>query len=142
MSDSEPYGLQPARLLCPRDSPGKNTGVGCHALLQGIFLPRDQTHISYVSCIGRHVLYLQSHLGSPLPSVSESKFVFRSFLTLYPCFFKIYSWAQRMKRKYIFLNSNFIFQILTNQQKHNTYILLRLFKPPPHHHCSVRKKCP
>ena len=31
-------GLQPARLLCPWDSPGKNTGVGCHALLQGIFL--------------------------------------------------------------------------------------------------------
>ena len=26
----------PARLLCPWDSPGKNTGVGCHALLQGI----------------------------------------------------------------------------------------------------------
>ena len=24
-------------LLCPWDSPGKNTGVGCHALLQGIF---------------------------------------------------------------------------------------------------------
>ena len=23
--------------LCPLDSPGKNTGVGCHALLQGIF---------------------------------------------------------------------------------------------------------
>ena len=30
-------------LLCPWDSPGKNTGVGCHALLQGIFQPRDQT---------------------------------------------------------------------------------------------------
>ena len=27
----------PTRLLCPWDSPGKNTGVGCHALLQGIF---------------------------------------------------------------------------------------------------------
>ena len=27
----------PARLLCPWDSPGKNTGVGCHFLLQGIF---------------------------------------------------------------------------------------------------------
>ena len=27
-----------SRLLCPWDSPGKNTGVGCHALLQGIFL--------------------------------------------------------------------------------------------------------
>ena len=31
------HGLCPARLLCPWDSPGKNTGVGCHALLQGIF---------------------------------------------------------------------------------------------------------
>ena len=29
--------LQPPRLLCPWDSPGKNIGVGCHALLQGIF---------------------------------------------------------------------------------------------------------
>ena len=27
----------PARLLCPWDPPGKNTGVGCHALLQGNF---------------------------------------------------------------------------------------------------------
>ena len=34
------YGLQPARLLCPWDSSGKNTGVGCHALLQGIFPTR------------------------------------------------------------------------------------------------------
>ena len=28
---------EPARLLCPWDSPGKNTGMGCYALLQGIF---------------------------------------------------------------------------------------------------------
>ena len=26
----QPHRLQPARLLCPWDSPGKNTGVGCH----------------------------------------------------------------------------------------------------------------
>ena len=32
-----PSGLQPARLLCPWDSLSKNTGVGCHALLQGTF---------------------------------------------------------------------------------------------------------
>ena len=31
-------GLQPARLLCPWDFPGKNTGVGSQFLLQGIFL--------------------------------------------------------------------------------------------------------
>ena len=30
-----PHELYPARLLCPWDSPGKNTGVGCHFLLLG-----------------------------------------------------------------------------------------------------------
>ena len=33
-----PCGLWPARLLCPQDSPGKNSRVGCRALLQGTFL--------------------------------------------------------------------------------------------------------
>ena len=32
-----PHGPQRTRLLCPQDSPGKNTGVGCHVILQGIF---------------------------------------------------------------------------------------------------------
>ena len=31
----QPHGLYPARLLCPWDSPGRNTGVGCHAFLWG-----------------------------------------------------------------------------------------------------------
>jgi len=30
----QPHRWQPTRLLCPWDSPGKNTGVGCHFLLQ------------------------------------------------------------------------------------------------------------
>ena len=34
-SSVQSYGLQPARLPCPWDSPGNNTGVGGHALLQG-----------------------------------------------------------------------------------------------------------
>ena len=35
MSDSvQPHRQQPTRLRCPWDSPGKNTGVGCHFLLQ------------------------------------------------------------------------------------------------------------
>ena len=35
MSDSVwPHRRQPTRLPCPWDSPGKNTGVGCHCLLQ------------------------------------------------------------------------------------------------------------
>ena len=37
VSDSlQPHGLQPTRLLCSWDCPGKNTGVCCHFLLQGI----------------------------------------------------------------------------------------------------------
>ena len=39
MSDSlRIHGPQPAMLLCPWEFPGKNTGVGCHFLLQGIFM--------------------------------------------------------------------------------------------------------
>ena len=34
----QPHGLQPTRLLCPWNFPGKNTGVGCHVLLWEIFL--------------------------------------------------------------------------------------------------------
>ena len=54
MSDCfSPHGLQPTRLHCPWDAPGKNTGVGFHFLLQGIFA----TQVSCISCIGRQILY-------------------------------------------------------------------------------------
>ena len=36
-NSSWPQGLEPANLLCPWNSPGKNTGVDCHFLLQGLF---------------------------------------------------------------------------------------------------------
>ena len=35
---SDPMDCSPTRLLHPWDFPGKSTGVGCHCLLQGIFL--------------------------------------------------------------------------------------------------------
>ena len=37
------HALLSTRLLCPWDSPGKNTRVGCHSLLQGIFLIQGLT---------------------------------------------------------------------------------------------------
>ena len=50
MSDSwRPHGLQLARLLCLWDSPGKNTGVGCHDLLQGIFMTHGSNPVSFIS---------------------------------------------------------------------------------------------
>ena len=32
-----PHRWQPTRLLCPWDSPGKKTGMGCHSLLQRMY---------------------------------------------------------------------------------------------------------
>ena len=55
VSDSlQPYGLQPVKLLCPWDFPGKNTGEGCHFLLQGIFLTQG-LNLSLLHC--RWILY-------------------------------------------------------------------------------------
>ena len=34
----DPMDCSPPGFFCPRDFPGNNTGVGCHFLLQGIFL--------------------------------------------------------------------------------------------------------
>ena len=44
-----PYGLWPTRLLFPWDSPGKNTGMGCHALIQEIF-PSQRLNL-HLSCL-------------------------------------------------------------------------------------------
>ena len=60
-SSLQPRGLWPARPLCPWDSPGKYTGVGCHTLLQGIFPTQALNPSSFVSGIGRRVLYLWLH---------------------------------------------------------------------------------
>ena len=53
-----PHGLQPARLLCPWDSPGKNIEVGGPALLQGISLTREWN--PHLLCC-RWILELLSH---------------------------------------------------------------------------------
>ena len=51
--------------LLSMDSPGKITGVGCRALLQGIFPTQGSNHVSYISFSGRQVIYDWRHLGSP-----------------------------------------------------------------------------
>ena len=44
---SRPHGLQPTRLLHPWDFPGKNTGVGCHRLLQAISPEKYLYHVQH-----------------------------------------------------------------------------------------------
>ena len=45
------------QILRPWDPPSKNTKMGFHCLLQGILPTHGLNFVSYVSCIGRHVLY-------------------------------------------------------------------------------------
>ena len=69
----DPMDCSPPRLLCPWDSPGKNTRVSCHALLQGIFLIQG-LNLDLLS-------FLHMYVGSlpltapekPLSSHTESK---------------------------------------------------------------------
>ena len=58
------YGLQPTRLLSPWDFPGKNTGVGCHVLLQGIF-PTQGLNLHLLCLL--HCMQIHYHcMGLPL----------------------------------------------------------------------------
>ena len=59
------HGLQPTRLFCSWNFPSKNTGVGCHFLLQGIFLTQESNPslLHLLHC--RLILYQLSHKGSP-----------------------------------------------------------------------------
>ena len=59
---SSVHGILPARTL---------RWVGMPSSM-GSFWPRDQTHISHVSCVGRQVLYHQSHLASPVQALRAS----------------------------------------------------------------------
>ena len=60
-----PLGLQHTRFLCPWDSSGKNTGMGCHALLQGIF-PTQRLNPGVLN--SRQTLY---HLNHPMGMHSD-----------------------------------------------------------------------
>ena len=65
MSDSlQPHGLESARLLCSWDSPGKYTEVGCHSLLQGIFLTQESSP---------HLLCLLHWQANSLPTAPPGK---------------------------------------------------------------------
>ena len=72
VSDSlRPHGLCSSRLLCPWDSPGKNTGVGCHFLLQGVFLTQG-SNLRFLYLLHWQADSLPlSHPGSPNGAPSQ-----------------------------------------------------------------------
>ena len=80
VSDSlRPHGLQPTRLFRLWDSPGKNTGVGCHFLLQGIF-PTQGLNLGLLCLLDcKRILYLLSYQGSMLNTVSRNYYIIQTF---------------------------------------------------------------
>ena len=65
VSDSlQPHGLQPARLLCPWNSPGNNTGVGCHFFSPGNLPDPEKQNLGLPHY--KQILYHLSHQGNPL----------------------------------------------------------------------------
>ena len=79
-----PHELQPARLLSPWNSPGKNTRVGCQSLLQGIFLTQE-SNSGLLLC--RQILYPLSYQRS----LSIQKLSYIQFFTesqIHVCIYK------------------------------------------------------
>ena len=64
-------GLQPTRLLCPWDSPGKSTRMGCH-LLQRIFLTQG-LNLGLPNC--RQMLYHLSYQGCPSNFINSCQLI-------------------------------------------------------------------
>ena len=86
MPDSlQPRRLQPARFLCLWNSSGKNTGVGCHFPLQGIF-PTQGSNLGLPHC--RQLLYHLSHFYAPSFHKFHSNLVFGQWI-IQKCIFSI-----------------------------------------------------
>ena len=98
------WTVQPVRLLCPWDSPGEDTEVGCHALLQGVFLTQGSNlrllnllhrrQILYCWATAR-ISFLQPFLMSvylPLPRHPVHSSVASSFK-------KVLRWAEQVNQK-------------------------------------------
>ena len=106
-----PNGPQPARLLCPWiDSPGKNTGVGCHALLQGIF-PTQGSNVRllcFLHC--RQILY---RLGTGKPRQRKILTVF--FLILPQVVPPLLLWAFCIRKTYLSQSFLFKYKVISNQ---------------------------
>ena len=77
-----------SRLLCPWDSPGKHSGVGCHALPQGIF-PIKGFNLCLLHLLHyRWILLLLSCLGSPIGLLKYIKYS-SLYSTVRPCYLSL-----------------------------------------------------
>ena len=108
MSDSvQPHGLQPTRLLHPWDSPGKNTGVGCHFFLMKV---KSESEVAQ-SC-----LTLRDPMDCSLPG-SSIHGIFRATVLEWGAI----AFSKKVSIHYLFNYSLFYVQLSQH------YLLKRLF---------------
>ena len=116
----QPYGLLPARFLCPWDFPGKNTGAGCHFLLQRIFWTQESN---------LHLLHWQvdssplRHLGKP----SQCNRHLENIYGMVPDGVNEATWMNLIKGLLIFFSSS-LYHCL--DQHHNTNLSHIAHKQP------------
>ena len=97
MSNSlRPHELEPARVLCPWNSPGKNTGVDCHSLHQAIFLTQG-SNLGLLH--GGHILYHLSHQGRPI-YLTNRRYVHWDLIYSIT-FTNIPSWSDKQKCNFV-----------------------------------------
>ena len=125
-----PYGPQRARLLCPWGSPGKNTGVGCHALLQGIFpTPGLNPRLLYLLHCQAGSL-LQAPLGKPCVccSLKEIKENCDAERFLFPFLYVLTQMRRNGLKKnfffFAFCNTDSLFKKLLSCHSKNSYPLV------------------
>ena len=82
----DPLDCSPPESSVHGDFSGKNTGVGCHALLQGIFLTQGLNSYLLVSCIDRWILYHQHHLRSLFVDyINHGSYISISIFIIFKC---------------------------------------------------------
>ena len=90
-----PMDCSPSGFSVYGDSPGKNTGVGCHFQSRGSSQPRNGTWVSYTSCLGRQILYhcttweAQTLQRQQMPRTLKSLKYGVEFMAAFSCMFLI-----------------------------------------------------
>ena len=116
-----PHRQQPARLCRPWDSPGKNTGVDCHFLLQCIKVKSE-------SEVARSCLTLRDPMDCSLPGSSIHGIFQARMLEWGAIALGIYRWTNRISALKQFSSSD----------RNNSYLLISCLQPLyPHPHLHV-----
>ena len=124
----DPVDCSPPGSSVHGNSPGKNTGVGCHALLQAIFLTQGSN--PGLPCC-RRILYHLSHQGSPLEFRSP-QFCLSVFLCLWVCVYVLRSIQSYHVCRFVYPPPQSRYKPVPAPQNSLSWLLLLpLFSPIP-----------